>query len=275
MKFVEHRIEDKRVLRAIRKWLNAGVLEDGRWRQQAEGTPQGGSISPLLANIYLHYAFDLWAHQWRNRHARGDIIIVRYADDFAVGFQYRDDAERFRRELAERLRTFNLELHPDKTRLIEFGRFAVGNRKERGDGKPETFDFLGFTHICGRDRWGRFQLKRKTMRKKARAKLHALKLELRRRLHWPVPEVGRWLGQVLRGHYRYYAVPGNSAALSAFRYAVLKLWKKALGRRSQRGRIKWERMGHLAARYLPRPRILHPWPDRRLVVNTQGRSPVR
>lgn len=275
MRCVEHRIQDKRVFRAIRKWLNAGVLEDGQWRRQEEGTPQGGSISPLLANIYLHYAFDLWAHQWRNRRARGDVIIVRYADDFVVGFQYRDDAVRFRGELEERLRTFNLELHPDKTRLIEFGRFAAENRKKRGDGKPESFDFLGFTHICGKDRRGRFQLKRKTMRKKLRAKLQAIKLELRRRLHWPVPEVGAWLGRVLTGHYRYYAVPGNSQALSSFRYAVLKLWKKTLGRRSQRGRVTWESMDRLASRFLPQPRIVHPWPNQRLVVITRGRSPVR
>ncbi len=239
MKFVEHRVKDKRVLRAIRKWLNAGVLEDGKWRQQKEGTPQGGSISPLLANIYLHYAFDLWADQWRQKQARGEIIIVRYADDFVVGFQYRDDAERFTRELKGRRQRFNLELHPEKTRLIEFGRFADKDRKKRNEGKPETFDFLGFTHICGHDRKGRSQLKRKTKRKKLRAKLQAIKLELRRRLHWPVPEVGKWLGMVLRGHYRYFAVPGNLASLSGFRHEVTKYWKKALGRRSQRGAITW------------------------------------
>lgn len=268
VKFIEHRIADQRVLRHVKKWLNAGVLEDGQVTRAQEGTPQGGSISPLLANIYLHYVFDLWADQWRRRTGRGDVIIVRYADDIVIGFQNRTDAERFRYELAERFRRFNLELHADKTRLIEFGRHATEARRARGEGKPETFDFLGFTHICGRTRKGRFTVLRQTMRQKMQRKLQEIKLELRRRLHWPTPEVGNWLRTVLLGHYRYYGVPHNGRRLSAFRYHLLCQWKKMVCRRSQRRRTIWESMNRLAIRWLPPPRIQHPYPEERLRVTT-------
>jgi group II intron reverse transcriptase/maturase len=261
MKFVEHRIADQRVLRHIKKWLNAGVLEDGCLSWSETGTPQGGSISPLLANIYLHYAFDLWADHWRQEYARGEVIIVRYADDFVVGFQYRQDAQRFLEELRKRFAKFNLELHADKTRLIEFGRFAADNRNKRGGGKPETFDFLGFTHSCGEDRRGRFIVLRRTMRKRQIAKLKVLRRELRRRMHWPVPEVGRWLRAVLQGHYRYYAVPRNYQPMKSFRYELLRSWYRTLRRRSQKSRMNWERMDRLVKRWLPAPRIMHPYPE--------------
>ena len=250
-------------------------LEQGKRIQVQEGTPQGASVSPLLANIYLHYVFDLWAQQWRRRYARGDVVIVRFADDIVMGFQYRTDAERFQEELRERFHKFNLALHPDKTRLIEFGRFAAQNRKARGEGKPETFDFLGFTHIVGTTRKGRYQVIRKTMRKRLRNKLAETKAELRSRLHDPVPEVGRWLASVVRGHFRYYGVPGNWDALSSFRLQVIRLWYKALRRRSQRTRLTWERMRRLAKRWIPYARIYHPYPERRLGVSIRGRSPVR
>jgi group II intron reverse transcriptase/maturase len=275
VRFVEHRIADKRVLRHVRKWLNAGVLEKDRWYKQDEGTPQGGSVSPLLANIYLHYAFDLWAHQWRSRQARGDVVIVRYADDFIVGFQHRPDAERFLSELTERLLRFGLELHPDKTRLIRFGRYAAQNRAERGERKPETFDFLGFTHMCGTSRKGKFVVKRKTMRKRIRRKRKEVKQQLRKRLHHRVPEVGGWLAAVLRGHYQYYGVPYNYPGLATFRWQVVELWYRALRRRSQRTKTTWKRIERLAERWLPLPRIHHPHPWERLCVTTQGRSPVR
>ena len=276
MRFVEHRIADRRVQRHIKKWLNAGVLEDGTWREVEEGVPQGGSVSPLLANIYLHYALDLWAHSWRTHRARGEVIVVRYADDFVVGFQYKEDAERFHTELRERLKRFNLELSEEKTRLIEFGRFARQNRDERGAGKPETFDFLGFTHICGQTRQGKFCVRRKTSRKKVRAKLKALSDKLRVRLHHRVAEVGQWLASVLTGHYQYYGVPRNYRSLDTFRYAVVRLWRRALRRRSdKKKRITWERMRQLADRWLPKPRIVHPYPAERLYVRTRGRSPVR
>ena len=275
VKFVEHRIADQRVVRHVKKWLNAGVLEEGKRIRVKEGTPQGGGISPLLSNIYLHYVFDLWVEQWRRKRARGDVIVVRFADDIVLGFQHRDDAVRFQAELKERFRKFNLELHPEKTRLIEFGRFAAANRQRRGAGKPETFDFLGFTHICGQTRKGRFQVRRKTMRKRVRAKLKEVKAELWRRMHQPVPDVGRWLHSVLRGHYRYYGVPGNSSPLSKFRLEVLRRWRRTLSRRSQKGYVTWARMSRLAKRWLPSPRICHPYPSQRLCVTTQGRSPVR
>ena len=266
LKFIQHRITDKRVERHIKKWLNAGVLEDDEWKAQERGTPQGGSISPVLANVYLHYAFDLWAQQWRNRHSRGDMVIVRYADDFVVGFQHRADAERFRRELEERLRKFGLELHPEKTRTLEFGRFAADNRRGRGEGKPETFDFLGFTHICGKTRKGRFILRRQTMRKRLRAKCAQIKVELRKRLHRSLGEVGEWLRAVLKGHYNYYAVPLNYRALQAFYYRVQRLWHQSIKRRSQRHNWTWERMKVLSRRWLPPPRITHPHPWERLRV---------
>jgi group II intron reverse transcriptase/maturase len=269
VKFVEHRIADRRVVRLIQKWLNAGVLEDGARMRMEEGTPQGGSISPLLANIYLHYAFDLWVRQWRKQQARGDMIVVRYADDVVLGFQYRNDAERFWKELTERLRKFRLELHPEKTRLLEFGRFAAESRKRRGQGRPETFDFLGFTHICGTKRSnGMFTVRRQTVRKRLQAKLSEVKAELMLRMHDPVPEVGQWLGAVVRGHSRYYGVPMNTFALHLFRFRVARLWHQALSRRSQNGRVSWERMKRLIERWLPTPRVCHPYPLLRLGVIT-------
>jgi group II intron reverse transcriptase/maturase len=266
VKFVEHRIADRRVVRHIKKWLKAGVLEDGTWREADEGTPQGGSISPLLANIYLHYVFDLWADRWRRKHGTGDIIIVRYADDFVVGFQHRRDAERLQSELRERFRKFNLELHEDKTRLIEFGRYADSNRRKRGLGSPETFGFLGFTHSCGTTHNGKFCVLRQTMQKRLLAKLRVIKTELRRRMHDPVQKVGRWLGSVVTGHYRYYGVPRNSPALGIFHKAVIRLWYNVLRRRSQKARITWARLRGWVQLWVPYPRILHPYPDQRLRV---------
>jgi RNA-directed DNA polymerase len=274
-RFLEHRIADKRVLRLIQKWLRAGVIEDGEWSKTEEGTAQGASVSPLLANVYLHYVFDLWADQWRRRHARGDVIFVRFADDYVAGFEHREDAERFLADLRDRFAEFCLELAAEKTRLIEFGRFAARDRARRGVSKPETFDLLGFTHICAKDRHGRFKLKRVTSKKKMRAKLKSVKAEMRRRMHHPIPEQGRWLARVLAGHYNYYAVPDNSEALRAFRYRVMRHWRQVLRHRSQKGRITWERTRRLADRWLPRARILHPWPSVRFDARTQGRSPVR
>jgi group II intron reverse transcriptase/maturase len=269
VKFVEHRIADRRVVRLIQKWLSAGVLADGTRTRSEQGTPQGGSASPLLANVYLHYVFDLWAQRWRRTQARGDVVVVRYADDIIVGFQHKSDAERFRAELAERLRQFALELHPDKTRLIEFGPFAAANRQRRGQGKPETFAFLGFTHICGKKRSnGRFTVLRQTIRKRLQAKLKLVKAELRRRLHDPVPEVGRWLRSVVGGHVLYYGVPTNSHAIALFRFQVGRLWYCSLRRRSQKTRLNWERMRRLIDRWLPPARICHPYPLRRLGVIT-------
>jgi group II intron reverse transcriptase/maturase len=275
MKFIEHRVADQRVLRHIKKWLNAGVIEDGKRTQAEVGAPQGGSISPLLANVYLHYVFDLWVHQWRKKHAHGDMIIVRFADDFATGFQYREDAERFLENLRERVRKFHLELHPEKTRLIEFGRYAARNRKRVGAGKPESFDFLGFTHSCDKTRNGKFIVLRQTMRDRMCAKLHELKSELRRRMHRPIPEVGQWLRSVMRGHFQYYAVPRNQRKLHAFKYQVYRLWLRVLRQRSQRHRMTGERMNRLSARWLPPVHVLHPYPEQRLRVMTRGRSPVR
>jgi group II intron reverse transcriptase/maturase len=266
VKFVEHRIGDERVVRHIKKWLNAGVLEDGKRMNTTVGTPQGSSVSPVLANIYLHYAFDLWADQWRGKKARGEVIIVRYADDILMGFQYRDDAENFRRDLEERLARFKLELHPDKTRLLEFGRFAAENREKRGEGKPETFDFLGFTHICGKKKNGKFAVLRKTIRKRMTAKLKEIKANLKACMHQPIPIVGKWLASVLRGHFQYYGVPRNTYSMSAFRRAVVCLWKQAISRRSQNGQITWQRMSRLAKKWLPTARIQHPYPEQRLRV---------
>ena len=269
MKFVEHRIADQRVGRLIRKWLNAGVLEDGVRTYSQTGTVQGGSISPLLANVYLHYAFDLWVQQWRRKQAFGDVIVVRYADDFIVGFQHKAEAERFLADLRLRFAKFGLALHPDKTRLIEFGQFAAKNRRKYGQGKPETFDFLGFTHICGTKRSnGRFTVLRQTMRKRLTAKLAEVKAELKRRMHDPVPAVGKWLARVVAGHCRHYGVPMNAPALWRFRFEVIGHWHHALCRRSQRGRITWDRMKRLATRYLPVARVHHPYPLRRLGVVT-------
>jgi RNA-directed DNA polymerase len=270
MKFVEHRIADVRILRLIQKWLAAGVMENGQWAASGQGTPQGATISPLLANVYLHYVLDLWVQQWRGRHARGDVVVVRYADDFVVGFQSHADATRFLVELRDRLRRFALELHPDKTRLISFGLFAAQRRAERGlKGRPETFNFLGFTHICGKKRSnGRFTVLRQTIRKRLQAKLSEVKAELRRRMHDPIPEVGRWLRSVVGGHTRYYGVPMNGRALVTFRHQVGRLWHRALSRRSQNGRVLWDRMRRLITRWLPPARVCHPYPLRRLGVIT-------
>ena len=267
-KFLEHRIADKRVLRLIDKWLAAGVIEDGQWTASEEGSPQGASVSPLLANVYLNYVLDWWVDWWRNTRAHGDAIIVRYADDFIVGFEDEQDARRFLDELRERLAKFGLELHPDKTRLIEFGRHAGWKRAKRGLGKPETFDFLGFTHICGKSRKGRFWVKRVTIAKRMRAKLREIKVELKRRMHEPVPVQGQWLRSVVAGHLAYYAVPGNTDTVAAFRTQVTRHWYKALRRRSQKTRLTWERMNRLAKRWLPPPRTKHPFPDVRLAART-------
>ena len=274
-RFLEHRLADKRVLRLIRKWMTAGVIEDGNWSETAEGSPQGASVSPLLANVYLHYVFDLWADWWRRRYAHGDVIIVRFADDFVVGFQHLGDAKRFLSDLRKRFAKFSLELHPDKTRLIEFGRFAAKNRRGRGLAKPETFDFLGFTHVCGKTRDGRFWLRRITIKKRMRAKLKQVKAELRRRRHWPIPEQGRWLASVLRGHLNYYAVPGNIDSVTAFRDQIRWHWIQTLRRRSQRHRMTWERYSRIEKKWLPPARIVHPYPSVRFAARTQGRSPVR
>jgi group II intron reverse transcriptase/maturase len=269
VKFVEHRIADRRVVRLIQKWLNAGVLEDGKRMRMEEGTPQGGSASPLLANIYLHYAFDLWVRAWRRKHARGEMIVVRYADDIVLGFQVKSDAERFRAELTERLAKFALELHPEKTRLLEFGPYAAERRARRGLGKPETFNFLGLTHICAKKRSnGRFTVLRQTMRKRLQAKLRAVTADLRCRMHEPVPVLGQWLGAVVGGHIRYYGVPMNLPALHLFRFQIGRLWHRALCRRSQTGRVRWERMYRLIDRWLPPARVCHPYPLRRFGVIT-------
>jgi len=260
VKFIEHRIADQRVVRLIQKWLNAGVLENGKRMQVEEGTPQGASASPLLANVYLHYVFDLWVRVWRRTQARGDMIVVRFADDIVLGFQYKSDAERFWEELAQRLRKFRLELHPDKTQLVEFGCYAAVNRRRRGQGKPETFAFLGFTHICGKTRSGRFTVLRQTIRQRLQAKLGEVKTELKRRLHDPIPEVGKWLGAVVRGHMQYYGVPMNMPALFLFRSQVGWLWHRVLSRRSQNGHVDWDRMRRLIDRWLPLLRIYHPYP---------------
>jgi RNA-directed DNA polymerase len=267
LRFVKHRIGDRRVIRLIRKWLKAGVKEDGVVTPTEVGTPQGAVASPLLANIYLHYVFDLWANRWRQHHAQGQVIIVRYADDIVVGFEHEGEAKRFLIDLQQRMEKFALSLHPDKTRLIEFGRFAVQNRARRGLGKPATFNFLGFTHICGRSRKGGFQLKRKTRRDRLRAKLQKIKEALRQRMHDSIPEQGTWLAQVVRGYFNYHAVPTNVRSLDAFRYHVTDLWRRTLRRRGQKDRTTWGRMTRLANDYLPVARILHPWPDDRFAVN--------
>ncbi|MGC1450740.1 MAG: group II intron reverse transcriptase/maturase [Candidatus Sulfotelmatobacter sp.] len=266
IRFVEHRVGDQRIIRLIRKWLKAGVLEDGVVTVSERGTGQGAVISPLLANIYLHYGLDLWAERWRRREAAGDMIIVRYADDFIVGFEHEADARCFLDAMRERLGEFALSLNDEKTRLIEFGRFAEQNRKRRGLGKPATFNFLGFTFICGKSRRGKFQIKRKSRRDRMRVKLQAIKQELRRRLHQPIAMQGRWLKQVVTGYYNYHAVPTNTRALAAFREELTRSWQRILRRRSQRGPVNWEQMRSLANTWLPRPLILHPWPSQRFAV---------
>lgn len=277
MRFLQHRIGDGRLLRLVRKWLAAGVIEDGTWRPTEEGTPQGATISPLLANIYLHYVLDVWVSWWSRQAGRGDVLIVRYADDFVVGFEHRRDAERFQEELSQRLAKFGLELNVEKTRLIEFGRFAARSRRERGLGKPETFDFLGFTHICEEHPGSTklFVLRRQTVRKRMRRKLQGLKEELRKRRHDSIPEQGKWLASVLRGYYAYHGVPTNIHPLIGFRREVTRLWWKALRRRSQRDRTTWKRAVELSRNWLPSPRRTHDWPEKELGVKTRGRSPVR
>jgi group II intron reverse transcriptase/maturase len=267
IKFVEHRVADPRILRLIQKWLNAGVMEEGEWSDTKTGSPQGSVISPLLANIYLHYAFDLWVNVWRKKWARGEVAVIRYADDVISGFQHQADADRFLQNLRERLGKFGLELHPDKTRRIEFGRFAEQNRKRRGDDKPETFDFLGFTHISGKNRLGLFTVRRKTIRTRMRAKLREVKQQLRERMHDPVRQTGQWLKSIVQGHLNYYAVPGNIDSLSVFRDRLTGYWWHTLRRRSQKRRISWTRMLALADRWLPRPRVLHPYPADRFAAS--------
>jgi group II intron reverse transcriptase/maturase len=274
-KFLRHRIADERVLRLIDKWLAAGVVEDGKWTECDEGTPQGASVSPSLANVYLHYVLDLWVDWWRRQPGRGDVVIVRWADDFIVGFEHEEDAHRFLAELRERFARFGLELHPDKTRLIEFGRNADWKRRRRGLNRPETFDFLGLTHICARTKGGRFWIRRITIAKRMRAKLKQINIELKRRRHLPLPEQGAWLRSVVQGHLAYYAVPGNIVAVAAFRTQITRSWLKALRRRSQRTRLNWTRMNRLANQWLPPARVRHPFPEARFAANTQGRSPVR
>ncbi|WP_367618186.1 group II intron reverse transcriptase/maturase [Variovorax sp. CAN15] len=266
VRFLEHRIGDERVIRLVRKWLKAGVLEDGNWSVSEKGTPQGAVASPLLANVYLHYVFDLWAQQWRGREASGNVIVVRYADDIVAGFEHEADARRFWDAMRHRLEQFALELHGDKSRLLEFGRHAAVRRRQRGLGKPETFSFLGFTFICGRSRRGAFQLQRKSRGDRMRAKLREVKEELRSRMHHAIPEQGRWLRAVVTGFFAYHAVPTNARALGAFRHYVSDLWRRTLRRRSQKDHMTWQRMTKLADAWLPPPRILRPWPDQRFAV---------
>lgn len=251
----------------MRKWLQAGVLEDGEWSVSEAGTPQGAVASPLLANVYLHYVFDLWAERWRRREAQGNVIIVRYADDIVVGFEHEADARCFWEAMRLRFEQFSLALHPDKTRLLEFGRYAAANRIQRGLGKPETFTFLGFIFICGKSRRGAFLLHRKTRGDRMRAKLKEVKEQLRKRMHEPIPEQGRWLKQVVRGYFAYHAVPTNIRALDAFRHHVTDLWRRTLKRRSQTDGMTWDRIKKIADDWLPKPRILHPWPEQRFAVN--------
>lgn len=274
-KFIGHRIADRRMLRLIQKWLKAGVLEDGVRTKCEDGTPQGATVSPLLANIYLHYVLDLWIQQWRNRHARGEVAVVRFADDFVVGFEHRIDAVEFQRDLRARLARFNLELHPGKTRLLEFGRLGAWRRLHRRGPRVGTFGFLGFTHICGRSKRGRFVLCRHTMSDRLRAKLRSVKHELHRRRHQPIPIQGKWLAAVVRGHIAYYGVPSNSKAIRAFRTQAVRIWRRALMRRSQKHRLSWTRMAKIVKRWIPPAKIQHPWPSVRFDVRTRGRSPVR
>jgi group II intron reverse transcriptase/maturase len=276
IRFLEHRIADKRILRLIAKWLRVGIIEDGRVTRSQVGAPQGAVISPILANVYLHYAYDLWVQRWRRTKANGDMIVVRFADDTIVGFEHEHEAKAFLHDLHERMRSFELALHPDKTRLIRFGRHAVEQRARLGEGKPETFDFLGFTHFCTRSRkWGSFVIGRKTIKKRMRAKLKAIKVELRRRMHDPVAKTGAWVKQMLQGHLNYYAVSGNHPSLWWFCNQVRWLWLKSLKRRSQKAYLSWERFLRLVERFFPPIRVLHPLPLHRFDAKTRGRSPVR
>jgi RNA-directed DNA polymerase len=273
MAFLEHRIADKRMLRLIRNWLKAGVIEDGRRIAAERGTPQGAVISPLLSNIYLHYVQDLWAHSWRQHHAKGRVIIIRYADDSVVGFEHKEDAEYYLAALRERMAKFGLALHPDKTRLIEFGRCACRNRQQRGEGKPETFDFLGFTHCCSKSRKGWFKILRVTVKKRMRTTLKVIREKLEKKLHDPIPVVGKWLGQVVQGYYNYFAVPGNLYRLDSFRGEINRIWWQVLKRRSQRGTISWERHQQLVKQYIPTCRNSHPYPSQRFYAKHPRQEP--
>jgi len=276
LRMLAHRVADRRVLRLVRAWLEVGLADEkGRRERSERGLPQGAVISPVLANVFLHYVFDLWSHKWRARRAQGDVTICRFADDIVVGFQHQREAERFHGELTERLSAFGLTPHPRKTRLIEFGRYAVRDRRQRGQRKPETFDFLGFTHICRYNWKGKFVLTRYTQRSRIRSTLQAIKQELRRRLHDPIGDTGAWLHRVVQGHLNYFAVPGNSRRIASFVYYVRRLWIRSLRRRSQRSRMPFSRYAPIADRFLPKPRILHPFPVARFMASTQGRSPVR
>jgi RNA-directed DNA polymerase len=266
IRFLEHRIGDPRIIRLIRKWLTAGILEDGIVTVGERGTGQGSVISPLLANLYLHHVFDLWANRWRRLEAGGEMIVVRYADDIVLGFERESDARRFHDAMRARLEKFALALNPDKTRLLAFGRFAAAERRSKGLGKPETFDFLGFTFICGKTRLGRFQVKRKSRADRRRAKLKAIKAALRERMHQSIEAQGQWLQRVVAGYFNYHAVPTNSQALGSFRFHVTDLWRRTLKRRGQKDRTTWRRIAGLADRWLPKPRILHPWPSLRFAV---------
>jgi group II intron reverse transcriptase/maturase len=276
IRFLEHRIGDKRILRLVAKWLKVGIVEDGRVTRTSRGAPQGAVISPILANVYLHYVYDLWAHRWRQTKASGDMIVVRYADDTIVGFQHEHEARAFLYDLQERMRAFELALHPNKTRLIRFGRYAAKQREKLGEGKPETFDFLGFTHFCTRSRRrDSFVIGRKTIKKRLRAKLKAIKVELRRSMHNPIAKTGAWVKQMLQGHLNYFAVSGNDKSLWLFFNEVKWLWLKSLRRRSQNARLSWEKFTRLVDRFFPPIKVLHPLPCHRFDARTQGRSPVR
>ena len=274
MKFVQHRVADHRILRLLQKWLKAGVSEEGQWSETTVGTPQGAVVSPLLANVYLHYVFDLWVEAWRRNVAQGDVIVVRYADDLVVGFESRAEAERFLEEFRERLSKFGLELQAEKTRLIEFGRFAALSREKRGEGKPETFTFLGFTHYCGKRRKdGAFIVWRETAKKRLVAKLQAIKTELKRRRHEPVVSVGGWLQKVTSGYYQYHAIPGNLHRLQLFRWRLRWVWWRALSRRSQRSRVSMARLTRIMDRWIPVARVLHPYPMQRFDATHPRREP--
>ncbi|SFW81968.1 group II intron reverse transcriptase/maturase [Chitinophaga sancti] len=268
LKFVEHRIADPRVLRLIRKWLNAGVMENGVLSFEEDGTPQGGSISPLIANIYLHYVLDLWTQNMREKQLKGDVIVARYADDSITGFQYKSEAEYYLQDLRLRLAKFGLSLNEEKTRLLEFGKYAISRRKEQGSGKPETFNFLGFTHICGKSRKGKFTILRYTINKRMRSKMLSIKQQLRKRMHMKVSLVGKWLTSVLTGYFRYYGVSGNIGKLDQFRYGILMRWFKILKRRSQQRRLSWSQMSTIANRWLPRPKVYYKHPLSRIGVTT-------
>lgn len=268
MEFIGHRIGDKRLLRLIQKWLKAGVLEDGKLEVSEEGVPQGGSLSPLLSNIYLHYVYDVWVNEWRKQKAQGEVIVVRYADDTIVGFQYLSEARKFQEEIGRRLKEYGLELHPSKTRLLQFGRYAESRREKFGQGKTESFNFLGFTHSCGKTRKGKFKLIRQTIKKKMQAKIKEVKASLKRRMHRPLEETGKWLNVVLKGYYRYYGVPGNYEALNQFKNLVQRAWKATLERRSQKSKLTWEKMNGYIERWLPNAKIYHKYPSERFGVIT-------